>query len=193
MRAAVLLLIVLLAAPGLLGAAESKPKPDEMVNNPPYSHWSAFKRGTTVTQREVVTLPNGGKAQQTIVSKLVTREKSKVVVETTMTEVATGGQSGVAESTKTIATYPAKVKMSQVDSGDDASVSVTEGAEQIDVKGKKVDAEWVEAVTREGDVVVTEKIWTGRDVPGGIIKRTITRKKGDTVQSESLLELVEYK
>ena len=83
--------------------------------------------------------------------------------------------------------------MRQVDSGDDASVSVTEGAEEIDVKGKKVSAEWVQAVTTEGDVTTTEKVWTARDIPGGILKRTVTRSKGGKVQSESLLELVEFK
>ena len=64
MRDAVLLLLaVLLAAPGLSGAAEPKPQPSEMVNNPPYAHWSAFKPGTSVTQKEVVTLANGTKLE----------------------------------------------------------------------------------------------------------------------------------
>lgn len=193
MRGIVLLLVVLLTAPGLIGAAESQPKADDMVNNPPYAHWSAFKPGTTVTQREVVKLANGATLEQTIVSKLVSREKDKVVVETDMVAGAGAGKSAAAEATKTLTTFPAKVKMSQVDSGDEASVSVTEGAEEIDVKGKKVSAEWVQAVTTNGDVTTTEKVWTGRDVPGGILKRTVTRTKGGAVESESVLELVEFK
>ena len=193
MHGAVLLLVFLLTAPGSLLAAEAAPKPGDMVNNPPYAHWSAFKPGTTVTQREVVTLADGTKLQQTIVSKLISREKDKVVVETAMTESASGGQSGVAESRKTLTTFPAQVKRSQIDTPAEASVTVTEGTEDVDVKGKKVSAEWVEAVSRSGDLTTTEKIWTARDVPGGIIKRTVTRKKGDTVESDSFLELVEYK
>jgi hypothetical protein len=193
MRDAVLLLAMLLAVPGTIGAAEPKPKADDMVNNPPYAHWSAFKPGTSVTQKEVVSLPNGTKLEQTITATLVSREKDKVVVETTMSGAGVAGQAGVAESTKTIATYPAKVKMSQVDTPAEASVAVTEGVEEVDVKGKKVSAEWVQAVTQNGDVVTTEKVWTGRDIPGGIIKRTITRKKGDAIVSDSVLELVQYK
>ena len=94
MRDAVLLLLaILLAAPAAARAAEPKPQVGDLVNNPPYAHWSAFKPGTSVTQREVV----------------------------------------------------------------------------------------------------TEKVWTARDIPGGIIKRTVTRKQGDTVASDSVLELVGYK
>ena len=194
MRDAVLLVAVLLTAPGMLGAAETKPQPTEMVNNPPYAHWSAFKPGTSVTQKEVVTLANGTKLEQTITSKLVSRDKNKAVVETTMSEAgASSGSTGMAESTKTVTSYPAKVKLNQVDTPADASVSVTEGAEVVDVKGKKVDSEWVQAVTNNGDEVVTEKVWTARDIPGGIIKRTVTRKKGDTMVSDSTLELVGFK
>jgi hypothetical protein len=193
MRVAVLLLAVLLAAPGSIGAAEAKPKPDEMVNNPPYAHWSAFKPGTTVTQREVVKLSNGTTLEQTIATKLISRDKHKVVIETSMTEGEGAGKSGPAESTKTLTTFPAKVKMSEVDTPAEASVAVTEGAEDVDVKGKTVNAEWVEAVTHNGDETTTEKVWTARDVPGGIIKRTVTRKKGDTVVSDSVLELFQFK
>jgi len=192
MRAAVLLLAVLLAVPAALSAAEPKPKADEMVNNPPYAHWSAFKPGTSVTQREVVTLGNGTKLEQKITTKLIKREKDKVVVETTMTGDALANGKLV-ESTKTITSFPAKVKMSDVDTSNDASMTVTEGTEDVDVKGKKVSTEWVEAVSKNGDWVVAQKEWTARDVPGGLIKRTITQKRGDTVVSDSVLELVEYK
>ena len=192
MRAAVLLLAILLAVPAALSAAEPKPKADEMVNNPPYAHWSAFKPGTSVTQREVVTLGNGTKLEQKITTKLIKREKDKVVVETTMTgDVLANGK--VVESTKTITSFPAKVKMSDVDTSNDASMTVTEGTEEVDVKGKKVSTEWVEAVSKNGDWVVAQKEWTARDVPGGLIKRTITQKRGDTVVSDSVLDLVEYK
>lgn len=192
MRAAVLLLAVLLAVPAALSAAEPKPKADEMVNNPPYAHWSAFKPGTSVTQREVVTLPDGTKLEQKITTKLLKREKDKVVVETMMTGAALANGTLV-ESTKTITSFPAKVRMSDVDTAADASVTVTEGTEEVAVKGKKVSTEWVEAVTKHGDWIVTQKEWTARDVPGGLIKRTISQKRGDTVVSDSVLDLVEYK
>ena len=174
------------AVAGSAEAQPAKPKPDEMVNNPPYAHWSALKPGATVTQREVVSLPDGRKLEHVITHKLVQKNKQRAVVETTVKE----NIPGMVETSRTVTSYPAQVKMSEAGTAD---VSVTEGKEEVTVKGKKVDAEWVEAVTKHGDEVWTEKMWTARDIPGGIIKRTLTRKRGDAVLSESVLEVVEFK
>jgi hypothetical protein len=184
--------VVLVAAALTFGLAVSadaqpaKPKPDDMVNNPPYAHWSALKPGATVTQREVVSLPDGRKLELVITHKLVQKNRQRAVVETTVKE----NIPGMVESSRTVTSYPAQVKMSEAGTAD---VSVSEGKEEVTVKGKKVAAEWVEAVTRYGDEVWTEKMWTARDIPGGIIKRTLTRKRGDAVLSESVLEIVDFK
>jgi hypothetical protein len=61
------------------------------------------------------------------------------------------------------------------------------------VKGKKIAAEWLEVVHKQGDEVWAEKRWTAREIPGGLIKRTLVRKRGDQVLSESVLEMVEFK
>lgn len=184
----IIYLSVAIVAPLLLIAATDKPKPDEMVNNPPFAHWSSFKAGTSVTQKETASLPDGSKVEQTIMSKLIEKTKDTIVVETTIKEAS----SGVVESEKTTTTYPAKVKMSSVDTPAAEAGPVTEGKEEIEVKGKKVTAEWVEVTTQRGDEVAVEKIWTAQDIPGGIIKRTLTRKKGDKVISDSVLEMVEF-
>ena len=60
----------------------------------------------------------------------------------------------------------------------------------VDVKGKMVETEWVEATATNGDETVVEKVWTAQDVPGGIVKQTITKKKAGKVASQSALELV---
>jgi hypothetical protein len=182
-------LFVAVLAPLTLIAATQKPNPDEMVNNPPFAHWSSFSPGTAVTQKETVSLPDGSKVEQTITAKLLDKSKDKLTVETTITEKG----SGVVESEKTTTVYPAKVKMRNVDTPSAEVESLTEGKEEVDVKGKKVTAEWVEVTTRHGDEVTVEKIWTAQDVPGGLIKQTLTRKKGDKVLSESVRELVEVK
>jgi len=171
-----------------LSALAADPKPDDMVNDPPFANWSMFAPGTSVTQKETVTLPDGSKLEMTKTQKLVAKSADKVTVEMT---IATHGDA-LEESTVTTTTYPAKVKMSEVNSPPDVT-SVTEGKEAVDLKGKKVDAEWYEAVTKLGPEVTTDKSWTARDVPGGIIKETIVRKRGDEVLSESLLEVVDWK
>jgi len=164
------------------------PKMDEMVNNPPFAHWSSFSVGTVVTQKETVTLPDGAKLEMVKTYKLLEKAKDKVVVEGKFTQTGAAGSN----ATTSVDTYPAQVKRQEVDTPA-SMASVTEGKETIDVKGKPVEAEWVEAIVKSGDETATEKVWTAQNIPGGIVKQTLVKRKGDTVVSQSVLELVEYK
>ena len=192
MRNALVRFIAIVAPLALIGATD-KPQPGEMVNNPPYANWSAFPAGTSVTQRETISVADGTTVAVDITSKLVSRTKDAVVVETTMGEVGGGGGTGEAAATKTVETFPSKVKMSQAQTPETAGTAVTEGTEALAYQGKSVDTEWVSVVTRSGDTVTEEKVWTLKDVPGGIVRRTIVKKKGDAVVSSSQLEIVEVK
>ena len=51
--------VALAAVVGLLQIAAWAAEQEQMVKNPPYVHWSAFKPGTTVTQRERVLFAKG--------------------------------------------------------------------------------------------------------------------------------------
>lgn len=191
-RIAVAIAPFVLVAAGLAAAAD-KPKADEMVNNPPYANWSAFPVGTSVTQHETVKLDDGSTVAVAITSKLLERTKEKVVVETTMGDAgAAAGAAAVGGST-TVTTFPAMVKMSAAQTPETQMKSVTEGTEAIEWKGKKYDTEWVEAVTQNGDETTTQKVWTVKDLPGGLLRQTIVKKKGGKVVSESELSLVEVK
>src|SRR5215475_7603072 len=95
---------------GSVGAQSARPGPDEMVNNPPFANWAQFKPGTIVVQKEVVSLPDGRKLEQLITYKLVQKNKDGVVVESTVKDK----MAGATESTRTLNTYPAKVKMRDV-------------------------------------------------------------------------------
>ena len=171
------------------GAQSAKPGPNEMVDNPPFANWAQFKPGTTVTQKEVVTMPDGHKLEQTITHKLVQKNKDRVVVET----IVKDKMAGTEESTRETKVYPAKVKMSEVSTETGPDVAVTEGKEEMTVKGKKLAVEWVEAVTKSGDDVWTERMWTAREIPGGVVKQTLLHKRGDKVLTESVLEMIEFK
>jgi hypothetical protein len=184
-EARAVLLTAIVAAPLGAAAEDVEPKPDEMVNNPPHAYWSAFHPGTTVTQKETVTLADGTKIETTAVSKLVEANKQQVVVET---RVPAEG-----EASETVTdVYAATVKMSEVDSPASAA-KVTEGKEEVEVKGKKMEAEWVESTIEDGDDTWIEKVWTARDVPGGVVKETLVHKQGNAVQSTSVTELVDFK
>src|SRR5262245_50174756 len=174
---------------GSVGAQTARPGPDEMVDNPPFANWAQFRPGTIVMQKEVVSLPNGRKLEQLITYKLVQKNKADVVVESTVKDKV----AGATESSRTLNTYPARVKMRDVSTEPGPDVSVTEGKEEMTVKGRKLAVEWVEAVTRSGDDVWTEKMWTAREIPGGIVKQTVVHKRGDKLVSESVLEMTDFK
>jgi len=174
---------------GVAGAQSPRPGPDEMVNNPPFAHWAQFKPGTTVTQREVVTLPDGRKLEQTITYKLVRKGQDQLIVQSTVKDKS----ADAGQNTQTTTTYVARVKMRDISTAANPDVAVTDGKEEMSVKGKKLAVEWVEAVIRSGDEVWTEKMWTAREVPGGIIRQTLVHKRGDKVLSESVLEMVDFK
>ena len=171
------------------GAQSGKPGPNEMVDNPPFANWAQFKPGTTVMQKEIVSMPDGSKIEQMITHKLVQKNKERVVVET----IVKDKMAGTEESTRETKVYPAKVKMSEVNTESGPDVAVTEGKEEMTLKGKKLAVEWVEAVTKSGDDVWTEKMWTAKEIPGGVVKQTLLHKRGDKVLTESVLEMIEFK
>jgi hypothetical protein len=183
---------VAVAVLGIAGAAvaadEAPPKPDDMVNTPPFQHWGAFNVGTRVTQKQVVSLPDGRKVEQVIVHRLVKNDPKHVVVETVVTDNSTA----VAETTRTVTTYLPMIRMGEVGLTS-PDTTLTEGKEEMTVKGTKTEAEWTATETRNGDDVWKEKTWTARDVPGGIIRDTLVHEQGGKVVSDSVLELVDFK
>src|SRR5262249_2923966 len=106
-RAAAAAASLALSAVAQPGFAEDKPKPDEMVNNPPYENWAEFPVGTSITQKETVKLNDGTTVAIDTTSKLVKKDKESVVVETTMGEAGGAAQTGMAAGSKTTETFPA--------------------------------------------------------------------------------------
>jgi hypothetical protein len=188
-RALVAALLGSLAVSVALAAAQATPQPHEMVTNPAFAHWASFKRGTTVTQKQTITLAGGRKIEHDITVRLVEKSKDKVVIET----IQTPSMNGMVSMTKTYTTFPARVLMDRAHTPRSTLDSFTEGEEDVAVGAKKFTAHWVEAVTRNGDEVATRKVWSAREVPGGTVKETMVRKRGDQVLSDSLLEVVRIK
>jgi hypothetical protein len=199
MRHALAALLVL-AAPSVARAQsanapdtspEPPPKTGDMVNSPPYAHWSQFRPGTSVTVREVVTLPDGSVGEAVITSTLISKSKDKLQVETLVTTGGAKSWTAASEKTRTTTEYPAKVRFEQFQTPISTGYSVREGKELLEVKGKKVETEWVEATTTIGDETTVEKMWTAKEIPGGVVKRAVTQKKGAQVVQSST-ELVKY-
>src|SRR5262245_57947146 len=175
-----------LASSAVLATGQTTPRPDELVNNPAFEHWAGFKRGTVVVKKETVTLADGRKIQHDITERLAEKTRDKVVVESTMGPT----MDAMVSSRKTFTTFPAKVRMERAQTPRQTLDGFTEGEEEMVVQGKKVTAHWVEAVTKAGDETTTRKVWSAREIPSGVVKETIVRKKGDQVLSDSVLEIV---
>jgi len=171
----------------------SSPKPGDIVTNPEYAQWAGFAVGTSVTQKEAVKLADGTVVESLMTAKLVSKNNKQLTVETTVVAVEAAKPVDAADETKTLTTYPAKVKFEDIQTPESDGYSVTAGKEVLDVKGKSIEAEWVEASTTNSDGSVTEKDWYTSEVPGGLVKQTVTKKKGAQVTSQSMLELVDIK
>lgn len=86
------------------------------------------------------------------------------------------------------------MKLEDLGTTKEASASVTEGKELVKVKGKgkELEAAWIEATSTKNGETVVEKVWTAAEIPGGVVKKTSSRKKGADVLSTATVELVEY-
>jgi hypothetical protein len=181
------------ATPALAQAPPSSsapsPAPHELVNNPAFAHWAGFKRGTTVFKKQTVILSDGRKIEHEITVRLAEKTRDKVVIETTISPT----MDSMVSSTRTFTTFPAKVRLERAQTPRSSLDSFAEGEELMTVAGRNVNAHWVEAATRAGDETSTRKVWSAREVPGGVVKETIVRKKGDQVLSDSILQIVRIK
>jgi hypothetical protein len=176
----------------VIGALQSVARSaDEMVANPPYKHWSAFKVGTTVTQNEKVKFSKGsdegeyypgGVHEKDLTFKLLEVTPEKAVVQLTVTDYGVGHTTELAPAK---ITYPAKVKKSHANTSKEGIESFKEGEEDVKVQGKTVHAHWTEITDKEGDETFYHKSWTSDEIPGGIVKSIKWQKEGKNTVTES--------
>jgi hypothetical protein len=189
------LLVLCLASS--LGARAEEPAREEMVNNPIYKHWSAFKVGTTVTRREKVKFPSkseegqryhDGTLVKDVTHKLVEVTPEKVVVEVVEAE---HGRGSLTESAPFRITYFSHIKKGLGTPKENFAHHKQQDVE-VEAHGKKYQGTLVETSYTRGPVAYSQNIWLSDDMPGGIIKEVKTQKQGDEVLSESTLEVLKF-
>lgn len=194
------ILNLMIAVTFLLGAMESivRAMDEEMVTNPPYKHWSAFKVGTTVTQKERVRFSKdsdeadyypGGVHEKDATYTLLEVTPEKAVVLLTIVDYGHGSTTELAPSKMT---YPAKVKKEHVSTSKEEIETFKEGDEDVSVLGKTIRCHWVEIIDQDGAETYLHKVWDSDEVPGGIVKEIRSQKKGNAVISESEHTVVSY-
>ncbi len=182
------LLIRIVVVTGMLCAMAAAPLQAEQVDNPLYKNWAQFKPGSYAVM-EMVTTAAGNKTEvtQTQTLKECTPEKAVIEVKTVM---MMAGQKF--EQPPTEMEIAAKVPKGESQEGEEnPDTEVKEGAEEIEVAGKKIKAKWTETKTKQGDTVTTVKVWTSDEIPGHQVKLMTSTSGPNKVTAES--ELIEFK
>jgi hypothetical protein len=171
---------------------------DEMVPNPPYKHWSAFKVGTTVTQKERIKFAEGseehdfyagGVHEKDIVYTLIEVTPAKAVVQVVFTEYGAGSITELAPSK---ITFPAMIKKAHSKSSKQDIEVFKEGDEEVTLLGKPVRAHWIEITDKEGDEVFYNKKWESDEIPGGTVKEIKSETKGGHLVAQTDYEIVSF-
>jgi hypothetical protein len=201
-RAAVLLAVALPLA--FATAREEKAEKGEMVPNPAYKNWSSFKKGATVTLKEVV-VEHAGDNPNAI--DVTARPHKPMEILNTYTlqnvnperAVVTWVQTDVhhhhlTEHSPKRIIYPAKAEAGRGGSLSKKEVAnYKEGEETLKVAGKEIKCQWASSDIKIGDETSSSKMWWSPDVPGGIVKQVTTKKQGDKVIYEVTTMLTELK
>jgi hypothetical protein len=187
----------------LAGAALAADEKAEMVANPAYKNWSAFKPGTTVKIKETVTSKGGdvpgivdatgapeGPHERFIIYKLVSVSPEKCILEMTQIEMEQGSE---VEHAPAKITYHAKIDKKYAGPGKDKHTDFNAGMDEVSAGGKMVKAHKVESTYKAGNETSINKVWYADDVPGGLIKSTTIKKEGNHVLYEAHRELVDLK
>jgi hypothetical protein len=188
--------VALAALIGLLQITAQAADEEQMVYNPPYTHWSAFKPGTTVTQRETVTFAagsddaeyHGGPRVHDFAYKLLEVTPKHVIVQMTIFDHSNGS---VTEHAPVKITFPAMVRKGHALRGRNEIEKFTERDEGIKVMDKPVKAHFIDILDTDGDETVERQIWRSGEIPGGTVKETKTTKKANKVTAETTVELID--
>ena len=166
------------------------------MDNPRFKFWANFKPGATSTYTqttkfhgaEKATVP-GGVEQKTITYRLLSVDKDKAVVLTTVVEE---DFLSTVESAPTRITYPAKVKKENLQAILQEWNAKEGEDETIKVGGKEVKCKVRAGSSKVEGGTVEAKICYSDTVPGGVVLHTRTTRDGDTVVAETTTTLKSF-
>lgn len=181
----------------LAATAYAEDDKDEMVDNPKYKYWVNHKPNTTSTYHEVTKFSGSDKEsvpaardEKRIVYKLLSVNKERVVVQTTVTEQE---QLGWVEHAPTKLIYPAKIKKSTRDAVfAEFGVKEEPKDETIKVGKDEIKCKVWSGKQKKEEAEVTYKLCASDSVPGGIVKRTRVSKSGDKFTAETTVTLESF-
>jgi hypothetical protein len=169
----------------------------ETIDNPEYTAWKKFKKGTAVTLK-TTSSAMGFTSEMLMTMAVVDVGDDKIVVETSGVTKTMGMEFKIPAAKrdlpKTIQ-IPKGVKKPdpKVDPKDVKKPEGTyeEGTETIKVAATEVKTKWYKYRAEMDGLKTNSQIWISEDVPGGIVKMQATTS--GTVASETKMELIEFK
>jgi hypothetical protein len=181
---------------GGLAASGAGGEGDDMVENPRYKFWAKHKPGASSTYTQITkfqgpekaNLP-GGADTKTITYKLISVNKDKAVVLTTVVE---DDFLQTVESAPTKVTYPAKVKKADLHVFMREWEAKDTKEEMHKVGGKDIDCKVKSGAHKIEGGTVEAKIAYSPMVPGGVVMHTRTTKEGDKTVAETTTTLRKY-
>lgn len=178
-------------APPVEGPAAAGPQ-RETVENPLYTSWAGFAKGTSVRHKSVTeTEGNGPVTTTTTTYTLVERTDDRVVVEM---KAFTRQYDGTdIDNPPERLTNPKRVSLppgtARADFGNPAGVT-DRGEETITAGGKEYRTKWYKGKDRSEAGEVLVQVWTSDEVPGGLV-RSVTRTPA--IGKKTTVEAVEVK
>jgi hypothetical protein len=153
----------------LFSSAPAFAADEEMVDNPAYKSWTKFKPGSAVTMN-MNTKMTAMEMKAEMIHKLVSLDKDKAVVETTMKVDIPGAPTPPAQKQDILA----KVKKSEATAGQlppGTKGTVKEkGTETIEISGKKYKCKVLEFEGEAQGSKSTGKMWQTEEIPNLMAK-----------------------
>lgn len=174
-----------------VAVADPAASPGERVENPLYTSWSGFKKGTSVKYREVTASAGGTKS---VLTKTYTLTDLTPELATVEMQVTTHDPDGKKTENPPLpfknvkmVTLPPGTKKSEMGK---AGPLLEEGAEAVQLAGKQYKTTWYKTKghTEAGELLI--QIWSSGEVPGGLVKSVSRLVDG---RSTTTVELVEVK
>jgi hypothetical protein len=164
----------------------------EMVENPEYSSWAKFPKGTTVRMKSISTV-NGKTSEVIVTLTLLEAGPEKVLIESVSTEIRKGKDFKTEPVKREIAKTIALPKgLTKEDFAATKPPGTTaEGSETLKVGDMELKVVWYKYRAEVDGTKIEGKRWVSNQVPGNIVKNEIT--SSGVFSSTLNLELAEIK
>ncbi len=162
----------------------------ETIENPEFTSWSKFKKGTSITLKTTSTAA-GVSSEITATTTLVEVGADKLVLEySSVTKV--NNMEFKADPDKRDVMKTIKLpKVAKKDVKVEKQPTPEEGTETLKTAGTEVKTKWYKNKAEVAGAKTESKLWLSDEVPGGMVKMEATTT--GAVTSTMKMELIEFK